>query len=272
MRTRVFGPLLLATTLAIGQPLTVGAATKTTKPSPSLRGTDRLLPDISDLPVAILVRRAARSRGPREIVGALRFLQPGLTPPEGEYALKGRIDFGRRVAELNLTIEGSLERYLYVGDAAYQKVDPASIDNVGGTWVRSSPGSGPMPAGAILMELTFAGPSMVASVETWKDVSTKADKQKGVRRLRGTGSLEAVSAYLSPDRFNDNVAVETLIDKQGFIAALKWRLEPLARAANTEPVEFLNTYAPAKSPLTVTAPDTDVVDYADVVSAQTPSN
>lgn len=271
MRLRRIGLGLLVGIFTIGEPRLADAATKTTKASP--RTTNgRLLPDYAELPVAILVRRAAQSRGAREVFGTLRFIQPEITPPEGVYGLKGRIDFSRRLADLNVTIEGSPERYVYVDSAAYQKVDSAAIAEVGGSWVRSSPGTGAVPAGAILMEITFATPGMVSSVANWKDNSTKSDKQKGVRRLRGTGSLEAVSAYLSPDRYKDSVAVEALIDRRGSITAVKWRLEPLDGADAAEPVEFLNTYTPAKSPITVTAPEDGVVEYGDVVETQTPSS
>ncbi len=262
-RSIVSTVLVVVTTVAAFAPTPLSAATKTTKKASPSNGTDRLLPDYSTFPIALAIRRDAKSRGARKVSATLRFLEPALVAPEGTYTLKGTMDLSQRLADVAMTIQGSPEKYLFVDEAAYQKVDPQSVADVGGSWVRSSPESRPIPAGAILMDIAFATPGMIASVTKWNDKTAKSDRAKGIRRAIGTGSLEPIAAYLSPDDYESSPEIEAMIDKRGKITAVKWRLEPLAEATS-EPVEFVTTYG-ASSTLVVTAPETDVVEYGDAV-------
>ena len=278
-RRSIVSTVVVLTAVATLAPTPSSAATKTTtkaspakttKKAPPPTATDRLLPDYSNLPIALAIRRAAQSRGARTVSATLRFLEPDLIAPEGTYTLKGTIDLTRRLADVAMTIQGSPEKYLFVDDAAYQKIDPQSIAEVGGSWVRSTPDSRPIPAGAILMDIAFATPGMVASVTKWTDKTAKSDRAKGVRRASGTGSLDPVASYLSPDDYDSSPVIETMIDKSGKITAVKWRLEPLSESTS-DPVEFVTTYG-ASSTLVVTAPDTDVVEYSDAVKQATPTS
>jgi hypothetical protein len=258
----------LITSLAFGvlaNGSVASAAAKTTKPKKTTKtvsGTgERLKADYANLPVDILVRRAAKARGARTIAASVTFVDPEALPSEGKYLFKGTVDYTRRQGDVNFDIEGVTERYLFVDDTGYLKVEPDRIAELGGSWVRSAFTDSPKPSALILMDIAFGTPAFLDTVKTWKDKSTDADKAKKIRRLSGAGSVTALTTF-DPDKFEPNVAVEALVQTDGTLTAVKWNLKPLPEATEVKPVKFLNTYGPRR-PLVVTAPVDDVVDYSD---------
>jgi hypothetical protein len=251
------------------------AATKTTKPKTSkapktVSGTgDRLRPDYSGLPTTVAVRRAAKARGPRTISGLVRFVQEVPVGDEGQFLLKGAVDLVRRKADIKFTLEGVAESYLFIGDEAFQKVQADRVEAMGGSWIRSTSDDSPRPTAAIVMDVAFAAPDVVISAPSWKEKSTAADKAKKLRRLSGFGLIGALPTF-NPDRFEPNVPVEVVIDRNGLLVSVRWKLVPNEAddpAQAVTPVEFRNDYGPLKTPLVVTAPEDDVVDYAEAGSA-----
>jgi hypothetical protein len=251
---------------------TANAASKTTRPKKAVKpektvsGTgERLKPDYSGLPVDVLVRRAAKARGARAIAGSVTFVDPEALGSEGRYLLKGTVDYTRRQGDVSFDIEGVTERYLFVDDAGYLKVEPDRVAELGGSWVRSTFTDSPKPSALILMEISFETPAILDTVKSWKDKSTAGDKAKKVRRVSGSGSITALTTF-DADKFEEKVPVEALVDNSGALKAVKWSLKPLPEATDVKPVKYLNTYGPLR-PLVVTAPTDDVVDYADAGSA-----
>jgi hypothetical protein len=270
--------IVLLTSLAstaVAQGPTADAASKTSKPTKAKKaekpgktvsGTgERLKPDYTGLPVDVLVRRAAKARGARMIAGSVTFVDAEALGSEGRYLLKGTVDYTRRRGDVSFDIEGVAERYLFVDDAGYLKVEPDRVAELGGSWVRSAFTDSPKPSALILMEISFETPAILDTVKTWKDKSTEADKAKKLRRVSGSGSITALTTF-DPDKFEEKVPVEALVDNNGALKAVKWSLKPLPEATDIKPVKYLNTYGPIR-PLVVTAPTDDVVDYADAGTA-----
>jgi hypothetical protein len=250
------------------------AATKTTKSAKSAKpksvektvsGTgERLKPDNTGLPADVLLRRAAKARGARPIVGSLTFAGNDATPAE-KFTFNGTVDFSRRQGDVSFGINGVTERYLFVDDAGFLKVSADRVEELGGSWVRSAFADEPLPSALVLMEISFATPEVLSSVKTWKDRSTAADKAKKVRRLTGMGLSSALPNFKT-EKFQENVPVEAIIETDGILKAVTWNLKPLADEVAVSAVAFLHTYGTAK-PFVVTAPVDGVVEYADAAAA-----
>jgi hypothetical protein len=247
------------------------AAAKTTKqktskaPKPVSGTGDRLRPDYSTLPTQVAVRRAAKARGARAVSGYMKFVQPNPDGSKGQFLFQGSVDFARRTADIKFSLEGVAENYLFVGDEAFQKVAADRVELMGGSWIRSTPDDDPRPTAAIVMDVAFATPDIVATVANWKEKSTAADKAKKLRRLSGSGLISALTTF-NPDRFEPMVPVEVLVNSSGLLAAVQWRLVPTdvdETVEPVEPIEFSNKYGPLKTPLIATAPEDDVVEYAE---------
>jgi hypothetical protein len=263
-RTLSIGVIASLALSVIANGSVANAAAKTTKTTKTVSGTgERLKPDYKGLPVDVLIRRAAKARGARDLTASVVFST--ITPQaEDSLPFKGTVDFARRQGNFDFVIDDVKQNYLFVDETGYLKVEKDKVAVLGGSWVKSVFTDQPTPTALYLLEVLFATPGVVGTVTTWKDLSTKADKAAGIRRLSGSGSVPDF-LLLDRDRFDVKVPVEVVFEGTQAMKSIRWNLKPIADVSNLS-VKFVGNFGSPRT-LVVTAPTKDVVDYADAAAA-----